>query len=142
VALPLLKQEFHDINVELQGLRQPNAIWRRGARRRLPNPQCRSLTDWDDLRHWRLTIQDGNRFAATDGAQVLAQAGLQFGDAYVLHDHIMTRNGHVWQVFAASRRQRGKQCLYTVHGQACLKQAQRKRVAESVDAEIWNSCFV
>jgi hypothetical protein len=72
VALPLLEQEFHDIYVELQGLRQSNALWRRRAGRRFPDPQCRSLTDRDDLRNWRLTIQNGNRFAATDGAQVFA----------------------------------------------------------------------
>jgi hypothetical protein len=28
--------------------------------------------DWHDLRDWRLTIQNGNRFTSTDGAQVFA----------------------------------------------------------------------
>jgi hypothetical protein len=28
--------------------------------------------DWYDLRNWRLTIQNGNRFPFADGAQVFA----------------------------------------------------------------------
>jgi hypothetical protein len=56
--------------------------------------------DRNDPGNWRLTIQDGNRFAIRDGAQVFAQSKLELGDAYILHNRIMTRNGYVWQVFA------------------------------------------
>jgi hypothetical protein len=97
MAFPLLKQEFHDIDLELCGLWQRNAIGRRSAGRRFPDPQCCSLAYRDDLRYRRLTVQDSNRFAAADSPQILAQSGFELGDAHLSHGHIMTRNGHLLQ---------------------------------------------
>jgi hypothetical protein len=95
ITLPLLKQEFNDVDVELKWLRQTNAIRRWRAWRRFPDFQPRSLTNWDDLCYWRLTIENGNRLPAAHGAQVFTQTRLQLSDSNTLHDHIMTINGQV-----------------------------------------------
>lgn len=47
-----------------------------------------------DLCDAGLAIQNSNRLAAPDRAEILAQTRLEIGDSHSLHDHIMTINGH------------------------------------------------
>jgi hypothetical protein len=93
--LSLLEEDFYDIEVKLQWLRQANAIRRWRAGRRFADFQPRSLLGWDDLCYWRVTIENGNRLPGADGAQVFTQTRLQLSDSNTLHDHIMTINGQV-----------------------------------------------
>src|SRR5258708_34821247 len=59
VALALFEQHVDDVDVELQRLRQLDAIRRRRPGRRLTGTQCHSLSHRprDDLPHWRLSVK-------------------------------------------------------------------------------------
>lgn len=94
MALAFLEQELDDIHIQLCGLRKADAIGRRGARRRLPNPQGGSLADRADLSDRRLAIQDGYRLAAADRAKVLTEPCFELGNSHLPHDYIMTRSSH------------------------------------------------
>ena len=88
------EQQIDDVHVQLQGLRQADAIGRRSARSRLADPQCDALTDRNDLRDRSLAVQHRNRFAIPNGAEVLTEAGFQLRNPNGPHRSIMTRNSH------------------------------------------------
>jgi hypothetical protein len=78
MTLALFEQQIDDIDIEFQGLRQLDAIRRRRPGGGFPNSQGHALSDGDDLRHWRLSVEHGNRLAVSDRSEVLAEAGFEF----------------------------------------------------------------
>jgi hypothetical protein len=84
--LTLLEKELDDVNVQLRVLRQSHTIQRRGTRRGLSDAQGQSLPNWNDLRDGCLSIEHRDCLASSDGAQILAQSGLQFCNSYLPHD--------------------------------------------------------
>lgn len=124
--LAFFEKEVDDIDGELAPFGHTDPAGRRGAGRRASDAQRRSLTNWNELRDWRVPVQDGDGLAATYGAEVLAQPGLQFGDANLLHDPIMTRNSHecharrLPRLLAASSRYNGLRMTVAVDGHAAV----------------------
>src|SRR3954470_4929660 len=94
MALALFEQQIDDVDVELERLRQLDAIGRRRPGGRLADPQCHPRSYGDDLRHWRLAVEHGNRLAVSDRSEVLAEPRLQLCYPNRCHLSIMTRNSH------------------------------------------------
>jgi len=94
MPLTLLEKELNDVDVQLRRLGQAHTIEGWGTWCGLSDTQGRSIANRNDLSDGCVSIQDRNRFAATDRPQVLAQPGLEISDSHLLHDHSMTRNGH------------------------------------------------
>src|SRR5438093_3173091 len=92
MALAFFEQQIDDVHVQLQRLRQADAIGRRRTRNRLADPQGDALTDRNDLRDRSFTVQYRNRFAIPNGAEVLTQAGFQLRNPNGPHRSIVTRN--------------------------------------------------
>ena len=94
MSLALIEQELDDIHVQLQRLRPPDTIERWSRRCGLSNAQRWSLAERDYVGDRCVAIEYCNRLTAADCPEVLAQPGLEFGNAHLFHDHIMTINGH------------------------------------------------
>src|SRR5262245_40557914 len=94
MTLALFEKQIDDVDVEFQRLRQLDAIRRGSPGGRLPDPQRHPFPHGNDLRHWRLAVEHGNRLAVSDGSEVLAEAGFEFRYPNGFHASIMTRNSH------------------------------------------------
>jgi hypothetical protein len=53
-----------------------------------------SIVNRHQVSDWCFTIQDGDRFAAAHGSEVLAQTCLQIRNPDLPHDYMMTTTGH------------------------------------------------
>jgi hypothetical protein len=90
VQLSLFEQQLHDVDVQLERLRQSDAIRWWGPWSGLADTKLGWVTDRHDLRDRCLTIQDRDRFPSSHCTQILAQTSLEFGDPNLFHGHIMT----------------------------------------------------
>ena len=88
MALPLLEEQFNDIDFQFCRFRQRDFIGGRRIRQRLANAQARTIADGDNLRDCSVPIQNGNGLSALHGAEKFAQLGFQFRYAHLFHDHI------------------------------------------------------
>lgn len=95
MALPFFEEQLHDIHVQPSALRDFDPMKRRCPRSRLPDPQRPRLADRNELCDGGVSVQHGNGLTSAHGPQVLAQPRLEVGDAYLLHELIMTRSSHV-----------------------------------------------
>ena len=94
MRLTFFEEELDDVDIELRRLGQRHPIRRWGAECRLSNTERRSVANRNDLGDWGIAVKHGDGLAPFHGTEVLAQPGLQFGDAHLLHSHSMTRSSH------------------------------------------------
>lgn len=90
MVLPFLEQQVHDVEVDFQRLRQSKAARRRRVRPRFANFKPGPFPDGDDVRNRSRAIEYGYGLSRTNCTKVLAQMRFQFGDADLLHVHMMT----------------------------------------------------
>ena len=104
MRLAFFEEQLHDVEVRFRPSGQGDAIrWGR-AWRGLANSQRRPIADGHDLRDQGLAIEHCNRLAAPYRPKVLAESSLQFRDAHLFHDSIMTRTSHIDKVGSAVGR--------------------------------------
>jgi hypothetical protein len=92
--MPFFHEQLDDVDIQPQRLRQQNLVWSRSARCWLTDSERNPVAYWYDLSNNGFAIQDRDRLAATDSAQVSTQASLQFFNPHSLHRHSMTISSH------------------------------------------------
>jgi hypothetical protein len=88
MTLPFLEQQFHDIEWQPHRSRQGDFVGRSRAAARLADSQRRALSDRHYVRYRRIAIEDRERLTTLHTAQIAAQAGLEFRDPNLFHDHM------------------------------------------------------
>jgi len=95
MALTFFEEQLNNVHIQPRGFGQRDAIGSRGAWGRLADAERRSLANRYDLGYWRVTVEHRDRLAPAYRAQILAEPGLQFSNADLLHGYIMTINSHL-----------------------------------------------
>lgn len=95
MTLAFFEEQLNNVHAQLRGLGQRDAIGCWCAWDRLPDAEHRSVANGDDLGDWRFAVEHRDGLAPAYRAQVFAEPCLQFGNAYLPHGHIMTRNSHL-----------------------------------------------
>lgn len=97
MSLTFFKEELDDIHAHGGRFRKANAIRRWRAGRWLADTERRSLGHRHKLGDGCVAVEHGDGLASAHSAQVFAEPRLESGNAYLLHDHIITRSGHFIQ---------------------------------------------
>jgi hypothetical protein len=88
MALSLLQQQCHDVDLLGRRPGQRNLVRFRSIGGWSADLQLTPSGYWHDVRHGAIAIQDGDGLATLHDTKKLAQSGLEFGDANLLHDQM------------------------------------------------------
>lgn len=96
MTLTFFQQQLHDVDgISRRCFGDRDTVQWRSVRRRFSDPQRGRRPHRYDLRDECLAIENGDGFPSAYGAQVFAEARLQFCDSHLSHNHMITINSHL-----------------------------------------------
>ena len=80
MALPLLEQQFHHVDLLGDRLRQQDLVRLRCIGSWFADPQSRSFENWNNVRNLPIAIKGCDRLPALNDTEKFAQSGFELGN--------------------------------------------------------------